>query len=60
MTPHFTPGTPWGCTTWTMTVRDRGQERHAAFACSLSTPGYQVVNNPKYPGKLQDQQDEHV
>jgi metallo-beta-lactamase class B len=54
MTPHFTPGHTKGCTTWTMTVRDRGQERHVVFACSLSTPGYQVVNNPKYPGMLQD------
>jgi metallo-beta-lactamase class B len=54
MTPHFTPGHTKGCTTWTTTVRDRGQERHVVFACSLSTPGYQVVNNPKYPGMLQD------
>jgi metallo-beta-lactamase class B len=54
MTPHFTPGHTKGCTTWTTTVRDRGQERRVVFACSLSTPGYQVVNNPKYPGMLQD------
>lgn len=54
MTPHFTPGHTKGCTTWTMTVRDRGQLRHVVFACSLSTPGYQVVNNPKYPGMLKD------
>jgi metallo-beta-lactamase class B len=54
MTPHFTPGHTKGCTTWTMTVRDRGQARHVVFACSLSTPGYQVVNNPKYPGMLKD------
>jgi metallo-beta-lactamase class B len=54
MTPHFTPGHTKGCTTWTMTVRDRGQQRHVVFACSLSTPGYQVVNNPKYPGMLND------
>jgi metallo-beta-lactamase class B len=54
MTPHFTPGHTKGCTTWTTTVRDRGQERHVVFACSLSTPDYQVVNNPKYPGMLQD------
>jgi metallo-beta-lactamase class B len=54
MTPHFTPGHTKGCTTWTMTVRDRGQLRDVVFACSLSTPGYQVVNNPKYPGMLKD------
>ncbi|HEX6494450.1 MAG TPA: subclass B3 metallo-beta-lactamase [Acidobacteriaceae bacterium] len=54
MTPHFTPGHTKGCTTWTMDVRDRGQLRHVVFACSLSAPGYQVVNNPKYPGMLKD------
>jgi metallo-beta-lactamase class B len=54
MMPHFTPGHTKGCTTWTMTVRDRGQQRHVVFACSLSTPGYQVVNNPKYPEILHD------
>jgi metallo-beta-lactamase class B len=54
MTPHFTPGHTKGCTTWTMTVHDRGQLRHVVFACSLSAPGYQVVNNPKYPGILKD------
>lgn len=54
MTPHFTPGHTKGCTTWTMTVRDRGQARHVVFACSLSTPGYQVVNNPKYPEMVKD------
>lgn len=54
MTPHFTPGHTKGCTTWTMTARDHGQLRHVVFACSLSAPGYQVVNNPKYPGMLKD------
>jgi metallo-beta-lactamase class B len=54
MTPHFTPGHTKGCTTWTMTVRDRGALRHVVFACSLSTPDYQVVNNPKYPNIQQD------
>jgi metallo-beta-lactamase class B len=49
LTPHFTPGHTKGCTTWTMTVHDRGQLRHVVFACSLSTPDYQVVKNPKYP-----------
>jgi metallo-beta-lactamase class B len=56
MTPHFTPGHTKGCTTWTMTVHDRGQLRHVVFVCSLSAPGYQVVNNPKYPEILKDYQ----
>jgi metallo-beta-lactamase class B len=54
MTPHFTPGHTKGCTTWTMTAHDRGQLRHVVFACSLSAPGYQVVNNPRYPRILED------
>jgi metallo-beta-lactamase class B len=54
LTPHFTPGHTKGCTTWTMTVHDHGQLRHVVFACSLSAPDYQVVNNPKYPGIQKD------
>jgi metallo-beta-lactamase class B len=54
MTPHFTPGHTKGCTTWTMTTHDRGQVRHVVFACSLSAPGYRVVNNPRYPKILED------
>jgi metallo-beta-lactamase class B len=54
MTPHFTPGHTKGCTTWTMTTHDRGQLRHVVFACSLSAPGYRVVNNPRYPKILED------
>ena len=54
MTPHFTPGHTKGCTTWTMTTHDRGQLRQVVFACSLSAPGYRVVNNPRYPKILED------
>jgi metallo-beta-lactamase class B len=54
LVPHFTPGHTRGCTTWTMTVQDGGQPRHVVFACSLSTPDYQVVNNAAYPGIVDD------
>lgn len=54
LVPHFTPGHTRGCTTWTMTVQDGGRARHVVFACSLSTPDYQVVNNPAYPGIVDD------
>jgi metallo-beta-lactamase class B len=54
LTPHFTPGHTRGCTTWTMTVKDHGVLRHVVFACSLSAPDYQLVNNPKYPGIVSD------
>jgi metallo-beta-lactamase class B len=54
LVPHFTPGHTKGCTTWTMTVQDGGRARDVVFACSLSTPDYQVVNNPAYPGIVED------
>jgi metallo-beta-lactamase class B len=37
-----------------MTVQDGGRPLHVVFACSLSTPDYQVVNNPGYPGIVDD------
>jgi metallo-beta-lactamase class B len=54
LTPHFTPGHTRGCTTWTMTVKNDGVLRHVVFACSLSAPDYQLVNNRKYPGIAND------
>jgi metallo-beta-lactamase class B len=54
LVPHFTPGHTKGCTTWTMTVQDGERPRQVVFACSLSTPDYQVVNNPAYPGIADD------
>ena len=54
LTPHFTPGHTKGCTTWTTTVQDGGHAYRVVFTCSLTAPGYQLTNNPKYPLIWQD------
>ncbi len=53
---HLTPGHTKGCTTWTMTVQDRNKAENVVFVCSTSTPGYKLVNNPKYPNIAADYQ----
>ncbi|MBL0157061.1 MAG: subclass B3 metallo-beta-lactamase [Bryobacterales bacterium] len=49
MTAHFTPGHTKGCTSWTTTVKEDGKDLRVVIPCSVSAPGYQLVNNPKYP-----------
>lgn len=51
---HITPGHTRGCTTWTTTVDDAGVKRDVVFACSFSAPGYQLVENKKYPTIRED------
>lgn len=54
LTAHFTPGHTKGCTSWTTTIRDGERSLHVVFPCSVSAPGYQLVDNPKYPGIQKD------
>jgi metallo-beta-lactamase class B len=54
LTPHFTPGHTQGCTSWTASLREGEREFHVAIPCSLSAPGYKLVDNPLYPGILRD------
>ncbi len=54
MTAHLTPGHTKGCTTWTTTVEEGGHSYHVLFLCSVSAPGYKLVNNPKYPNIVED------
>ena len=49
MTAHLTPGHTPGCTTWTMSVTDGGKPYDVVFLCSVTAPGFQLVNNPRYP-----------
>jgi len=49
LTPHFTPGHTKGCTSWTTTVKEGEKTLRVVIPCSLSAPGYQLVDNPKYP-----------
>jgi len=54
MTPLLTPGHTKGCTTWRTTVMEHGKPLEVLFGCSLTFPGYQLVDNPKYPTILAD------
>jgi len=54
LTAVLTPGHTKGCTTWTMPVTDSGRTYHVVFYCSTTVPGYQLVNNPKYPQIVSD------
>jgi metallo-beta-lactamase class B len=46
---HLTPGHTKGCTTWTMRVGP-APGLAVVFLCSVSVPGYQLVDNPRWPG----------
>ena len=54
LTANITAGHTRGCTSWTTTARDNGQEQNVLFLCSTSVPGYQLIGNPKYPNIVQD------
>ena len=55
LTARHTPGHTRGCTTWTMKVREQGRELLAVIVGSPNVnPGYQLVNNPKYPAIAED------
>jgi metallo-beta-lactamase class B len=54
MQAHLTPGHTKGCTTWTADVTENGAKHTAVFVCSLSMPGYKLVNNQKYPNIVED------
>jgi metallo-beta-lactamase class B len=50
----LTPGHTRGCTTWQTAVREDGRLLDVVFLCSVTAPGYQLVDNPKYPLILAD------
>ncbi len=54
LTAHVTAGHTKGCTTWTTRVEDGRRSYDVVFVCSVTAPGYQLVDNPKYPGILKD------
>lgn len=55
LTARHTPGHTRGCTTWTTKVRDQGRELLAVIVGSPNVnPGYQLVNNSKYPSIAED------
>jgi len=50
LTAYHTPGHTPGCTSWAAVI----DQRHVVIPCSLSAPGYQLVNNEKYPRIVAD------
>ena len=52
---HKTPGHTKGCTTWTMTVSEKGKSYNVVIVGSPNVnPGYKLVNNKTYPEIAQD------
>jgi metallo-beta-lactamase class B len=51
---NVTPGHTRGCTSWSMDVVERGQPLRVVFVCSVTFPGYQLVNNEAYPRIVDD------
>jgi metallo-beta-lactamase class B len=54
MTAHLTPGHTKGCTTWTIDAEENGHSYHVVFLCSISMPGYKLINNASYPNIVDD------
>jgi metallo-beta-lactamase class B len=54
LTALFTPGHTAGCTSYTTTVREQDKSYRVAIVCSVTAPGYQLVNNQKRPDIVQD------
>ncbi|HEX8837963.1 MAG TPA: subclass B3 metallo-beta-lactamase [Candidatus Acidoferrum sp.] len=50
LTAHLTPGHTKGCTTWTLTTNESGKSYNVVIVGSPNVnPGYQLVNNARYP-----------
>src|SRR3546814_35111 len=54
LTVHFMPGHTPGSMAWTWTDMRDGQPLRIAYVDSLSTPGYQLVDNPRIPRLVDD------
>lgn len=53
-TAHFTPAHTPGSTSWTWDDRRDGKLLRIAYVDSLSTPGYTLIDNPRYPHIVDD------
>lgn len=49
LTAHMTPGHTPGCTSWSTTVQDQGQQLNVLFLCSITVAGNILVGNRAYP-----------
>lgn len=50
LTAHVTPGHTKGCTTWSFRTGTGKAARDVLFLCGTSAPGYDLVDNPVWPG----------
>lgn len=53
-TVHFTPGHTPGSMSWTWNDTHAGKRVRIAYVDSLSTPGFRLLDNPRYPRIVQD------
>ncbi len=53
-TAHFTPGHTPGSLSWTWDDRRDGKVARIAYVDSLSSPGYKLIGNPRYPHLVDD------
>ncbi|WP_078084664.1 subclass B3 metallo-beta-lactamase [Microbulbifer mangrovi] len=51
---HFVPGHTPGSMAWTWREQREGKELDVAYVDSLTAPGYQLLDNPRYPNILRD------
>ncbi len=56
LTAHVTPGHTRGCTTWSFPITDGGRALQVVILCSVSAPGYRLVDNSVYPEIVSDYQ----
>jgi metallo-beta-lactamase class B len=54
MTAYITSGHTKGNTSWIMKVNEDGKQYDAVFVGSITAPGYQLVENKKYPEIVAD------
>jgi len=54
LTAVMTPGHTPGCTTWTMTVRDKGRDYRVVIVGSPTAPNYKLVGNKMYTNIISD------
>jgi metallo-beta-lactamase class B len=51
---NITAGHTPGCTSWTTTTRENKMDYNVIFVCSITAPGYNLIDNPKYPNIIGD------
>lgn len=54
MTARLTPGHTRGCTSWTMTAKERGRAFEVLFFCSATVAANRLVAPPQYAGIVAD------